>query len=680
MAGISKWMVLLAILSYVFYVINFICPQESSSIFVHNLTCESYDYIRPSVKPFIDTVTVKLEEVLTKLHLDPFISQLREKSGEVATHMEPLLSHIQQSTTQVGDKLRVAITPLINWIQSVAFELQIRIVPSLRIWFNGVKVHTQVGIIKIWDLIKFKVQIIWVELSYRVNTVFTNQIKPYVGICLFNIQNSSTFLIVKHYYHEYKLDMIVDWVSCCYKKLTDANNFQEKRDFLRNEFKNLIHFKTENIPQGNEAEVSEVVKDILEEITSSQVPSAKSVLDEVTSSVMTVATSSTEQVDLSLEDSDSDSDEPITILITSTRIVTLDTPTEEAGIVDNSIERKIEDEINYWDNKVNRTLHSALKNLSKDMSVIVNKNIDSIKPDLSDKFTKIQQANYEYYKQLNSMIKAIDKDSAQIQEENKIIENSEDSNREFVSRQDMRDKISESSTYCDSELDSIKESIQRSHQHILKEYFKEIQETIDVLESFAELTIQEFSNRLHSLITILENEPGFEEESTWKAWKRFHKIKQDIFNTRDLIFDQANAYQDNSFSEFVPVGLEEWGVYLKNIYFHADFLTSDNAEYLKLVRAKANVAFQLREKLVNQLNNPVDTESSNSTESPQNEVKEDDSESQQEDIPVESEDDSESLQHEDNPVENEESNESPLDYDSGAETEDNANDESEDLD
>lgn len=651
MSGILKWMVPLTILSYIIYVINFICPQQSSSIFVNNLTCESYAYIKPSIDPFITIVATKLREISSSLHIDHVVSKMSHKAGELSTTLEPWSTQVTEKSHELVRKLSVGVAPIISIVESAIFEIKIRIAPKLVIWIDKIKICTHVRFIRSWEFVKFKADLVWIKLSFKANDIFSNQIKPFMKIYLIRIKNSSSYLIVKHYFHEYKLDVVVNCISRSYKSLMDVNSFQEKSDFLKTEFKNLMHMKTPSVPQGNDEEVAEVVKDILEEITSPIILSTVN-----SNSVLVDPTITSSPADSSPEDSDSDSDEPITILLTSTRYVTLETQTNEPSLVDNSISRKIEEEINYWENKVNKTLNSALRNLSKDMSIAVNSSIDTIKPKLSERFTQIQQTNYKHYQELNIMINAIDKDSAQIQEENRIIESSDDSSRHYVSRQDMRDKISESLTYCESEIKEIKEYMTKNHHDVLREYFKEIQDTIDVLESFAELTIQEFSNRLHALINMLENEQEFDEAITWKSWKRFHKIKQDIFHTRDLLFNQANDYQNDFTIGVVPAGLENWSMYMKNVYFHANFLTNDNEEYLKLVRAKANVAFQLREGLIDKMEEAIKSGSQDSDQS--STIEESTTQATEDEQAA-------TFSSPENPLEDDESEGSRLDYESG---------------
>lgn len=665
MSGILKWMVPLTILTYIIYVISFICPQQSSTIFVSNLTCESYAYIKPSIDPYVNTITTKLREISSTLHIDLFLSQISNRVYELGATLEPWANQIGEKSYIMVHKFNLGFTPLVSSMRSIIFEIKVRIAPKLIIWIDKLKIYTQVRFRRFWEFLQFNAHMMWAKLSYTTNDIFTNQVKPLLKVYLIQIENSSSYLIMKHYFHAYKLDAVVRCISRSYKGLMDVNSFQEKSDFLKTEFKNLMHFKTDKSPKGNDEEVAEVVKDILEEITSPVVLSTFS-----SESIVADSSITSTRADSSIDESDSDDDEPITILLTSTRYVTLETETNEPSFVDNSIARKIDEEINYWETKVNKTLNSALKNLSKDMSSSVNSSIETIKPKLSEKFTQIQQTNYKHYQELNKMINAIDKDSAQIQEEGRIIESPEDSNREYVSRQDMRDKISESLTYCQSEINNIKESMNKDHHDILRDYFKEIQETIDVLESFAELTIQEFSNRLHTLITILENEQEFDDVTTWKAWKRFHKIKQDIFNARDLLFNQANDYQNDLSIDTIPVGLEDWSAYMKNIYFHANFLTNDNEEYLKLVRAKANVAFQLREGLIDKLEESKKTDTqdfdqSSTIEGSATQATEDEQAA--------------TFGSDENPLEEEESEGSRLDYESGHDSDESGPD-SEDQD
>ncbi|KAF6066864.1 hypothetical protein FOB64_004322 [Candida albicans] len=97
-----------------------------------------------------------------------------------------------------------------------------------------------------------------------------------------------------------------------------------------------------------------------------------------------------------------------------------------------------------------------------------------------------------------------------------------------------------------------------------------------------------------------------DDEINWTIWKKYHKIKESLFEFRDNLIKDADDYQvdnkKNSVDKLTNDSLNEWDNYLKNIEFHLNFLISDNIEFLQLIRAKANIAFQMREGLVDELN------------------------------------------------------------------------------
>lgn len=95
---------------------------------------------------------------------------------------------------------------------------------------------------------------------------------------------------------------------------------------------------------------------------------------------------------------------------------------------------------------------------------------------------------------------------------------------------------------------------------------------------------------------------------------------------------------------------------MKNVYFHANFLTNDNEEYLKLVRAKANVAFQLREGLIDKLEEAIKSGSQDSHQS--STIEESTTQTTEDEQAA-------TFSSPENPLEDDESEGSRLDYESG---------------
>ena len=256
---------------------------------------------------------------------------------------------------------------------------------------------------------------------------------------------------------------------------------------------------------------------------------------------------------------------------------------------------QVEQEIEYWRNKVLKMIDLSQSSLETELKPFLDTIIGDLKDRISANFTKLQQENYLRYKVMAEMISSIDKDSETLITTKEIILSPE------VDRQMMRDRILEAREAVENSMKDVELVLNEAHGIIMEKYFEVAQNTIDVLESFADTKVLEFSNSLSGLLTILENNVDFEDEISWNAWKEFHKIKELIFNARDKILDEAHTYKLQPRGSIKPRALEPWALYLDNINFHIRFLLSDNDDYLKLVRAKANVAYQMREGLTRQL-------------------------------------------------------------------------------
>lgn len=449
------------------------------------------------------------------------------------------------------------------------------------------------------------------------------------------------------------------------KSAVYSAKLQRKKDFLKAEINNFP--KVDNLKKKwkrDTAKIVNVVNEILEDVTSSH----KRVLDnetpiDVDNETGTEVEESIEEefVDVDAEEPESDSgpsgsessdsvestaesgdsdagesqddsEEPEVVTFTATRTRTVTVvkneppPSQEtaesedftasgAAIVsvelgeedvtkygEDSSKAQIEFELKYWKSKVDKTLDLAYNSLESEMKDALNTTIEELKEKISFNFTTLQLGNFARYKVMNELISAIDKDSQYIRESGKIIDEPE------VDRQIMRDRIREAYDAVEGSMKDVEANLNDFHLEIMERYFSVVQDTVDVLESFADTTILDFSNRLSGLLEILETNADFEDELSWSAWKQFHKVKDLIFNIRDKIYNEAEEYKYNPRGRTKPNGLKAWDKYLDNINFHIKFLLTDNDEYLKLVRAKANIAYQLREGLTRELTSKAEAE------------------------------------------------------------------------
>ncbi|RLV95525.1 Outer spore wall assembly protein SHE10 [Spathaspora sp. JA1] len=383
------------------------------------------------------------------------------------------------------------------------------------------------------------------------NTKFQNSVLPYISPLISSL--TSTELV----------QQAIDWYNRLFDQVINSKHavkLQEKSSFLKNEFNNLFKFDEfyPSIPKSRN--VVQVVKDILNNIGGGS-----------------------NNIN---EDSDGGEEEYETVYLTSTISVTsssLNSVSTEDPVIS-----QLQSEISYWENKVNKTVELAMNNLEVEMKPLIDELIEKIKPNISQQLQGLQKGHHLQYQTLNKKISEINRDYDKIKE-------SKDTTIETINRQEIRDDIAASYKLAEDSSDSIQKILIDSHKYILEEYFKVTQQTIDILETFSETTMAEFSKRLGNMIHELDLDDN---EISWAIWKRFHTVKESLFDFRDFILNSANEYKNTNSKDDKVIGMKVWNEYLRNVEFHLNFLLRDNADYLQLIRAKANIAFQMREGLV----------------------------------------------------------------------------------
>ncbi|KAG2731103.1 hypothetical protein G9P44_006252 [Scheffersomyces stipitis] len=557
------WPVAVA-LGYLFYTLTYVCPIADPYIHsageLHSLspvvyhTCTfSNSYLKPvfheSVLPvYTNVVEPRLVAVDESLHISQAVDSTKQfvlgldENYKISTHFENACVTYHRKVLELTDYLERNVYPEIwRYVEKARFRLLF--------YFRVAKLNVYVyGGVAYGKLDEFGVSS---AVNNAVNFVTSIEFVQKLILCY---QDIVTKLLEKK----------------------SSINLQQKGRFLQQEFKNLIKFNQfySNIKSKGDVQkknIAEIVKDLLNKVS-----------------------------DKTTDDEDYDSDvsdeeeEPIVVLLTSTITVTDESvPTSDVSVeaIQDPTLLRINEELQFWETKVNKTLQLAQSNLEIEMKPIVNNSIESIKPQISILLSNLQKDCYSQYQILSKKISEINKDYEKIKQTN-------DSTIETVSRQEIRDDIAATYKLPEGASEAIQQLLVDTHDQVLVEYFKVVQDTIDILESFSETTIQEFSKQLTSVLDELELE---DDEITWKTWKRFHRVKEDIFKFRDFIFDTANEYKTSNNKDLKALGLDGWNDYLKNVEFHINYLVRDNDDYLRLVRAKANVAFQLREATVRKL-------------------------------------------------------------------------------
>ncbi|KAG7665837.1 SHE10 [[Candida] subhashii] len=547
-----KWGLTIVTL-YVFYAWTFICPINNVSPFhkshIKPLSPINYNFCTVSdryFKPiYLDTVIPAYQS-----NVYPIVHACDETLG-LAQKYETGISVMRAIDDKVHlvSNVKLAASYLWKYVAVAGNYLQVNVVPYFEVGYQWIESR----FIKYCSLLKYQWDIFYPKAWTWISTSIASDIVR---------QGWSKFVSLK------AVQSIIEWYSQFFKRISESKHAAKSRQmtqFLKNEFKNLHKFDEFTPNEAKSKNIVQIVKDLLNIYYEEEYSS-----------------------------SDYEGEEHLTIVITSTITASTITAssTSALSVETDPVISQLQDEINYWQKKVNKTIELAVTHLELEMKTKIEHIIESIKPNISSEFQDLQKNHYMQYKSLNEKISKIHKDAERIADTN-------DTSIETITRQEIRDDIAASYSLADQCSQRVQSILTENHNYILEQYFTEIQNTIDILETYSETTMTQFSNRLTALITDLDI---VDDAVSWKMWQQFHKIKESLFDFRDYLYDSAHEYKkDNKKAEMKVVGMNEWNEYLKNIEFHLNFLIRDNADYLQLVRAKANVAFQLREGLVHDL-------------------------------------------------------------------------------
>lgn len=461
-------------------------------------------------------------------------------------------------------------------------------------------VYLHPTVTKYWSLFQLKTQYYiklgFIQIKYHLSIVkdkfliIVERFSDYVGYKL-----SQWFDKVKAIEFIAK---ILNWLDQIFDKLlskTREYSFYDKKEFLKAEFKNLTRFNQfyrfnssinlvelvnnllhdaqqkfssvgdtfkgeksefeqkleseleleheEEIEEENENELfDDVIEELennngtldsIEEETFFETPQTSEIQEDISPVEITIDTTSIDEIDS--DDYDESEDEgPFTIKLTSTITITQDAVATDEISVDNVSDdiKQINQELFNWEKKVNNTINLATKNLELELKPKLDKIFDEIKPIVTEKLTNIQIKNYQNYQNLNKKILEINRDYEKIYSSN-------DTSIETISRQEIRDDIKEAYEFDEESIEQVQLTLIVNHESILKEYFLVLQDTIDILESFSETAVGEFTKKFTNTLEELQ----VDDEVLWNSWKTFYKIKDKIFEYRNNIYNAANDYK-----------------------------------------------------------------------------------------------------------------------------------------
>ncbi|KAG7907289.1 hypothetical protein KL906_003976 [Ogataea polymorpha] len=141
----------------------------------------------------------------------------------------------------------------------------------------------------------------------------------------------------------------------------------------------------------------------------------------------------------------------------------------------------------------------------------------------------------------------------------------------YVTRQDMRDLLKRLSESLTEKGVEITEDFKKYEQEFSDEVLRVRTSILETLEEFSESTLNAYSTE------IVKN------GDDWKEWKNYKELKKELIQTRDLLLSSTPK-------------LERVTKLLNELNRTLGALVNDGESYLAILRAKANIEFQAREK------------------------------------------------------------------------------------
>lgn len=234
----------------------------------------------------------------------------------------------------------------------------------------------------------------------------------------------------------------------------------------------------------------------------------------------------------------------------------------------NSIEKKVESIIRVFDKIVNETVID-----------LTNQTETALKP----KFQRFLNKTETYFRNITSATKDIDCKMEIDPASGKALYFDKDGNAQlkaYIDRQYVRDIFhdlnqmnAEFVDLIDDELKLLMRKVNEKVEQIRGEY-------VDIYEEWGNVMVNEWSKRL--VYADIVNGDTDENKSN-DNWRHFLRVKEHIIQSRDDLLNHE-------------VILDYVKTFIKRVDYSLKMLLKENGEYTYILRSKANLAFQKREK------------------------------------------------------------------------------------
>lgn len=238
----------------------------------------------------------------------------------------------------------------------------------------------------------------------------------------------------------------------------------------------------------------------------------------------------------------------------------------------NSIENKVQSIITLFDKLVNETTVD-----------ITNQTETSLKP----KFHSFMDETKTYFKNITSATNDIDCKMEIDPVTGKTIYFDKDGVTQlekYIDRQYVRDIFHDLNQMNNQFVDMVHDELKLLMDQVNKKVELLRKDYIDIYEEWANVMVNEWSKRLVYADIVNANTNDIDNDmSSNDNWRNFLRVKEQIIQSRDELLNHK-------------VILDYVETFIRRVEFSLKMLLKENGEYTYILRSKANLAFQKREK------------------------------------------------------------------------------------
>ncbi|CAI4061444.1 hypothetical protein SKDZ_07G0380 [Saccharomyces kudriavzevii ZP591] len=269
--------------------------------------------------------------------------------------------------------------------------------------------------------------------------------------------------------------------------------------------------------------------------------------------------------------------------------------TEIEGSTDVNVNEQalLQEDFDVWGETISQKTQDVIRLFEKDVSKYISGKLGEETKQFKLKFQSLDEESREFFSKISLAIDDIDcMEGIDSETGKKIFFDKSGSTQisQYISRKLVREYFNETRTTLDRLTHAIEEDLSQITKEIEKKVNAIREENVEVFEEWGDIIVNEWSKRM-AYVDVINAHMGAGDDTTLEEeeakssvnWKKFLKGKKQIIESRDkLAHHAADLSRVNEFRQKVQKKILSF--------------TQESGEFLYILRSKANLQFQERER------------------------------------------------------------------------------------